>query len=426
MGYTARNFRGYLSGLGNVTAVDVTATDDLAVTDDAVISDDLDVVGDLTAGTIVSDAGVTATTLLTGAGVTNSGLEIQSSLVSPSALSAGETTLWSPTAARHIRATGTTASFVCSMAAGSASERRTIENIGTVAITFGHEETSATAANRFTCPGGIPFVLWAKESVDVWYSSTTSRWLVLGQGRFAPDGVVFPRTPADFLAQTGYSAAFLAICDDKSGALRDSSTAGNLTAAGSPTYDYRVDGRRGLFLDADADYFSAAVLEPGTASMATACLFMATAHTAANRQIIGKNALVTEPLHHALLVAADDKVYVKADDGAGHAFQTAAIGGAAISFGVPYLLTYQLDKAAVLLRTRMVNLNTLAVTTAADLAITDLATLTGGTSPVFSIGFWSGVLWGGGLWYGGAAVMTGSGIEGASVLTNLTTRLVGA
>lgn len=51
----------------DTTTGDLTVGEDLAVAGDAVIGDDADVVGDLTAGTVASDAGVTATTKVTGA-----------------------------------------------------------------------------------------------------------------------------------------------------------------------------------------------------------------------------------------------------------------------------------------------------------------------------------------------------------------------
>jgi hypothetical protein len=60
-----------LSVLGDMTVAGSFGTEDMVLTDDLTVGDDADVVGDLTAGTITSDAGVTATGTVQGEQITS-------------------------------------------------------------------------------------------------------------------------------------------------------------------------------------------------------------------------------------------------------------------------------------------------------------------------------------------------------------------
>lgn len=53
-----------------------------------------------------------------------------------------------------------------------------------------HENASSTAANRFSCPGGIAYILHPGESCLVYYDQTLARWLPLGHPRYF-EGLVY-------------------------------------------------------------------------------------------------------------------------------------------------------------------------------------------------------------------------------------------
>lgn len=222
-----------LSGFGNIVAVTVTAedgsfTDDLVVGDDAVVGDDLDVVGDLTAGTIASDANVTATgVVLTGAGsaanaahsfsgdpntgwinpgadqlqavcggvaqatIANGSVTINPALViagaeystgylTPTAL-AGNTDNYAPGLSNAISTLLISASTPVNLTGISAisNYKLRISNTSANTITLVHDATS-TATNRFYCPGAANFALTQYKTVTVLYVASLSRWLVQG------------------------------------------------------------------------------------------------------------------------------------------------------------------------------------------------------------------------------------------------------
>lgn len=221
---------GSTTSTGTVTASDLVAVDDLTVGDDAVVGDDLDVVGDLTAGTMISDAvvrsnsdgaagtpavavgsgsvtegiyKVTASTLGLAAGgaaraqISSAGFTLLnlipfvlggifrlSTTVTPSALT-GSVTDYNPTG----WSTGTTLRLTA-----DADASRTINSLGSVAndklgilinadtaaartkILLHDDGATGTAAQRILCSGGASLTIPVGGAALVWYDPTSTRW----------------------------------------------------------------------------------------------------------------------------------------------------------------------------------------------------------------------------------------------------------
>jgi hypothetical protein len=79
---------------------------------------------------------------------------------------------------------GVTASGVdiTGIAGGVSGRRITFRNTDDVeSLTFKHENTGSTAANRITTPDAGDFVLGPGRSIDLFYSGTSSRWIIQAQ-----------------------------------------------------------------------------------------------------------------------------------------------------------------------------------------------------------------------------------------------------
>ena len=66
---------------------------------------------------------------------------------------------------------------------GTEGQKLTINNLSSQQMTLSHQNTSSTATNRFICPGATDLVLAGTSggiaSVEIIYSSSQSRWLVI-------------------------------------------------------------------------------------------------------------------------------------------------------------------------------------------------------------------------------------------------------
>ena len=66
---------------------------------------------------------------------------------------------------------------------GTGDKKLTINNLSSQQMTLSHQNTSSTATNRFICPGATDLVLAGTSggiaSVEIIYSSSQSRWLVI-------------------------------------------------------------------------------------------------------------------------------------------------------------------------------------------------------------------------------------------------------
>lgn len=76
----------------------------------------------------------------------------------------------------------------------------------------------------------------------------------------------FPTAAAQIATLTGITPTSVWACTETSGPLVDGVGGLNLAAVGTPTYQYQVDDRRGIFYDAAADGHAADVLSLGLAS----------------------------------------------------------------------------------------------------------------------------------------------------------------
>jgi hypothetical protein len=105
------------------------------------------------------------------------------SVISPSALSAGNNNDYNPTSLSSssvLRLTAASGAILTGLAGGALGRMVLLINVDTVdSITISHADTASTAANRFFCPSAVSVVLPIHGSAMLWYDSTSSRWRVL-------------------------------------------------------------------------------------------------------------------------------------------------------------------------------------------------------------------------------------------------------
>ena len=99
-------------------------------------------------------------------------------VVSPTQLSAN-TNDWSIGTGDVFRISSSAAVNVTGIVAGSSGQSILLTNVGSNAITFKHQSTSSTAANRLLIPWGGDCVIPADSSAVLAYDGTTSRWRVV-------------------------------------------------------------------------------------------------------------------------------------------------------------------------------------------------------------------------------------------------------
>lgn len=168
----------------NVVATDdVTAGDDLVVGDDGVVGDDLDVVGDLTAGTIASDAAVTAgTRLVATTGTTNPGSVIESGYVIAAQLT-GNTNNWAPDLSKkvvYVDASG--AVDLTGIAAQADGFMFELVIYGANTVTLKHGSASSSAPNRFNLAGAADLAIAGQfRRVTLRYGMSNTEWQVVSR-----------------------------------------------------------------------------------------------------------------------------------------------------------------------------------------------------------------------------------------------------
>ncbi len=231
----------------------------------------------------------------------------------------------------------------------------------------------------------------------------------------------------DFLERTGLtSAAYFnpgryttgTIKSDGSGA--DASFVVNNT----PTFDYAVNGYRGIYIDADGAGIKATGYEPGLASMLMIEAFCVLADPGAQRSLSGKTS-TDAARFWVSQITASDLVSVYIEDSTGHGDANA--GGAdqgPLSYGVDhiYLFSKFLDRRALTypsgnaMRTRLSKYGYGRVGAEYTKNITAVTTLTGGASPTLSVGAMPGVMNGAGVVNLGFVIATGAQIEVDGIL----------
>lgn len=102
--------------------------------------------------------------------------------ISPTQLVAN-TDNWAPTSqstAWLLRINVDAARSIFGLVAEAGGRVHRLYNSTAFSVTLGHQAGTSTAANRFICPNAVDFIIRQFGSVDIVYSATDSRWLVLG------------------------------------------------------------------------------------------------------------------------------------------------------------------------------------------------------------------------------------------------------
>lgn len=196
MGYTARNFRGYLSGLGAakptsvVASGNVTAARHVASSFGTAADPAFTYAGDLTSGDFLSAAGVAGTTVAGGAPILISGsgiftyipLYVESTFVptptaAQSITSAG--VAFAPTKMIHeFTATGVyTLTVAPTIATGTDGQLLCLVNVGANAVTVQDQGTLAASNLRLT---GATLAIGPRDSVWLYYSGDVGDWVQIG------------------------------------------------------------------------------------------------------------------------------------------------------------------------------------------------------------------------------------------------------
>lgn len=240
----------------------------------------------------------------------------------------------------------------------------------------------------------------------------------LERGRLMP-------APSVFAAQSGYTPAGLFLVDDPGhGNLHDAVANLDFAAVGGVSlYLQTMRNLRGVTVPSDNFGWGAARWNPALASQAVVGGFVAGAHAAQAIALWGYNSSATPGRLYARIRTADDKVeIVIASDGAAQ-FTTVVIDHV-IVFGDAYLLAYHINRTTGFLYSRLVSITTGLAYTGTPLDISGYGPITGTGTLTFHVGAVTGAANGTGITHLGVAVIT-AGIEGATVLENMSSGLVG-
>lgn len=319
--------------------------------------------------------------------VTNTGTLIESSTVSPAALAAGETVLLTPASdTREINLTSSGVAFLCSLLAGTTGQRKWLRNTGAYSITLGHDEGAsyggAAAANCFACPDAIPYVLRPGAAVEVMY--TGSRWRVLGVNVFAPGGRLCPPTIAEFKERTAFTPTHLWPCDDgglgSGQPLREANNA-NLTVGGTPLFDFKLGGYRGVQITEGGNGWRDDVADPGANSIIVGAFYGHGALVSDNI-IAGRVEVLTASRRAYVGTKAAGKASAYFHDGTTLLIPEA---NKLVDDSIVRLTIGQLDKVAALARCRVSGRGEAAVASP-DVDASAIGTISGGDTPRNTVG----------------------------------------
>jgi hypothetical protein len=133
----------------------------------------------------------------------------------------------------YIRITGTTATTINGITAGTAGQIIHIESVS-ANLTFSHQSGSASGVNRLYCPTSIDFSVGAPCSVSLIYNGTAPGWVVLANTRTNTVTLADGSATAPSLNFTGTSSntgLYLAGTDSL-GFAADGSAVGNINSSG--------------------------------------------------------------------------------------------------------------------------------------------------------------------------------------------------
>ena len=243
---------------------------------------------------------------------------------------------------------------------------------------------------------------------------------VAGNASTASDPDFLLPSFARYAGLTGITPTFLSRMNFAQGDMR---SRGNTSATGvtlakvSTTHIYErvISGRVGVEFVGAADAFGGAdVFDPAAASIIYSEAFSVAA-TGALRHLIGRRSGGTVR-ELRLSITATDLLQINIDDGAG--YSTALTFGSALSFGSAhiYKAAVQVDRAAQVVRCRLSKLGTGLAGTELSFSAAGIATLTGGTTPLFYAGALGGTLPGDGITCLGVMIATGAQAEGSTRL----------
>jgi hypothetical protein len=227
---------------------------------------------------------------------------------------------------------------------------------------------------------------------------------------------VYPATGAAFTTATGLTAAWLALCDEASGVVDDKIGTGDLTAGGTPVYQYAMTGGRpGLHYNSSGDKHAADINALGSASGIYSTVFQVPTNPGSSTSgIIGRsNAALTEACSVGIATANNFPSVLVRDTGAG-SLSVNFGAGVNVRTGGPYIISLQIDRAAGTMRCRLSGNGALVEQITGSIA--GFLSLDG-ASMEFGFGAVLGRVFGCANSYG--FVCTGVQCEGASVLADL-------
>lgn len=226
-------------------------------------------------------------------------------------------------------------------------------------------------------------------------------------------GAVYPVTGTHFTSLTGLTATSLYVFDEASGDLDDKIATHDLAAAGTPTFAYTVQGRRGIHYDAAADGHAANVHDLADASGIYTTIFSEVADVG-TAGIMGRvNATLAEGASIEIATGANDLRLLVRDSGVNSLI--AATTGVNFRDGRLTMVSLQIDRAGTTARLRASYNGGFVV---ASGSISGFATVAG-ASQTFGFGAYGAGIRTGGAANFWAAVITGAQCEGANVLQNL-------
>lgn len=241
-------------------------------------------------------------------------------------------------------------------------------------------------------------------------SAAATAWLPLSQGDDPEIG--FPAYRR-YAPRTGHTPTGLRRFQDASGNLLSNinTTDTALVAAGTIGYRYMLAGLRGMNFATVTSGFAGNTFDPGAASQAVGWLYSQSGHYASNAGIGGWYdgttflALYVRPIddHLVLHVVAGD---------------SAVIDLGLVTFGHLYEVRYQIDRAANLIRTRVLDVTSGVVTTS-TLSLATFGPFGGGASPNFYVCYIVGVADSTVTQIFGLDVLSGADAEGADVLESM-------
>lgn len=171
-------------------------------------------------GTLVLNTAGTATVAnLTGTAVVTTRTDVATSATIAAVSSTGT----------FIRLTGSTATSIQGIVAGSAGVGLTVYNVSSALVSITHQNGSATAANRIITPSGLTVDLQPQWSATFYYDDSQSRWILTQVSSVQEWKAYTPTYSAGFGTVTSNSAFFKIIGDSLF--IRGSCNAGTVAAS---------------------------------------------------------------------------------------------------------------------------------------------------------------------------------------------------